>query len=267
MPTHPKSRAYSRESYLELVGRLVREGYRFASFEDTSPAGDRSIYLRHDVDYSLGMAVELAELNNELEVAGTFFVQTRAQFYNVHHPLEQERIRRLTSLGQGAALHVVLGDDPRPSLELVSSVLDEFEHLGRIGVKLVPAFSWHQPPRVLLEAGELEVPGLVNVYGRRFFQEMQYVSDSTYRHDRDELEAILVNGSRAETQLLLHPVNWIVGGSSGVELLIRGWMYVLRDHERTLMENRTFAERFPGGMPAPLIDDFERALTEATGAS
>jgi hypothetical protein len=142
-------------------------------------------------------------------------------------------------------------------------VRGDFEKLQEVVGDLRPAFSWHRPAPRLLEGADVEVPGLVNVYGKRFFREMPYLSDSTFRHDGSELEAVLLGNTGPELQLLLHPVNWIAGGSSGVELLVRGWAYVLRDHEKTLMENRTYVDCFPDGMPANLIDDFERALLRA----
>ena len=89
---------------------------------------------------------------------------------------------------------------------------------------------------------------------------MPYLSDSTHRVSVDALQGEVARVSGSALQLLLHPVNWIVGGSSGAEILIRGWMRVLRDHERTLLANRTYVERFPQGMPSEILDSLEREL-------
>jgi hypothetical protein len=174
--------------------------------------------------------------------------------------MEVERLHRLRALGQEVALHYVLDPQSPPKPEDVSR---DFELLRTLVPDATPAFAWHQPPAALLEAGDFEVTGLVNAYGRRFFCEMPYLSDSTHRVSVDALRADLGNVDGSELQLLLHPVNWIAGGSSGVEILIRGWVRVLRDHERTLQANRTYVERFPEGMPPEALDSLQRELLAA----
>ncbi len=251
---------YGKSAYRGLIGRAETGGWSFGSFLDPAPSDGRTIYLRHDVDYSLELAVELAELNNDLGVAGLFCVQPRAQFYNALERTEAERLRRLRALGQEVALHYVIDPGLAPTPEELTR---EFELLRTLVPDAAPAFSWHQPTPALLEAEEFESTGLVNAYGPRFFREMAYLSDSTHRASVDDLQAEIESMDGSELQLLLHPVNWIAGGSSGVEILIRGWIRVLRDHERTLLANRTYAEAFPDGMPPAILDSLERELLAA----
>jgi hypothetical protein len=252
---------YGKSAYRELMRRVESDRWVFGSFVDPGGDGRRTIYLRHDVDYSLELAVELAELNNELGVPGTFCVQLCAQFYNPCERVESARLLRLRELGQQVALHYVADPGSAPTPEGVSR---EFERLRALVPDAAPVFSWHQPTSDLLEAGEFAPPGLVNAYGRRFFREMAYLSDSTHRSSVEELQAEVESVQGSELQLLLHPVNWIAGGSSGAEILIRGWMRVLRDHERTLLANRTYAERFPEGLPTEVLDTLEATLLAGT---
>jgi hypothetical protein len=246
---------YGKSSYRDLIRRAETAGWSFGGFQDPPVAGGRTIYLRHDVDYSLELAVELAELNNELGVSGTFCVQLRAQLYNAFERTEVGRLERLRALGQQVGLHFVIDPGSTPTPE---AVRQEFELLRKLVADAAPTFSWHQPTAPLLE--DFEVLGLVNAYGPRFFREMPYLSDSTHRASVEELQTELGGIDGSALQLLLHPVNWIAGGSSGVEILIRGWIRVLRDHERTLLANRTYAERFPNGMPAGILDSLEQTL-------
>jgi len=250
---------YGKSVYRDLIRRAEAAGWSFGSFLDPPEADRRTIYLRHDVDYSLELAVELAELNNDLGVSGTFCVQLRAQLYNAFEHVEAGRMLRLRALGQHVGLHFVIdsGSTPTPTPEAVRK---EFELLRTLVADAAPAFSWHQPTTDLLEAADFDVPGLVNAYGHRFFRGMPYLSDSTHRASMEELEAEVVNVDGAALQLLLHPVNWIAGGSSGIEILVRGWVRVLRDQERTLLANRTYAERFPDGMPTGILDSLEQTL-------
>lgn len=250
---------YGEPAYRDLIRKAEAAGWSFGSFVDPVAAGGPTIFLRHDVDYSLALAVELAELNDELGISGTFCVQLRAQFYNALEHRETQRMLRLRELGQEVGLHYVI--DPR-SAPTPDAVTREFELLQTLVPDAAPVFSWHQPSPALLEA-ELEVPGLVNAYGPRFFREIPYLSDSTHRVSVEELQAELGEVEGSELQLLLHPVNWMAGGSSGAEILVRGWVRVLRDHERTLLANRTYKERFPRGMPAGTLEALERRLLAA----
>jgi hypothetical protein len=252
-------RPYGKQAYRELMRRAESDGWGFGSFLDP-PAAGPTIYLRHDVDYSLELAVELAELNSDLGVAGTFFVQLRAQFYNVLEHTEIARLGRLRALDQQVALHYVVDPQSPPSSESVSR---EFELLASVVPEATPAFAWHQPTPDLLEGGQFDGGRLVNVYGRRFFHEMPYLSDSTHRVSAEGLQDELERIEGSELHLLLHPVNWTAGGSSGLEILIRGWGRVLRDQERTLLANRTYLERFPNGMPKEFIESLEQELLAA----
>ena len=251
---------YGEAAYRDLIQQAETAGWTFGSFLDSAATDGRTIYLRHDVDYSLELAVELAELNNDLGLCGTFFVQLRAQFYNAFERTETLRLLRLRALGQEVALHYVVDPHAAPTPEAVSR---EFELLRTIVPDGAPVFSWHQPSQDLLERDDFGAAGLVNVYSRRFFREMSYLSDSTHRVSVEALQGELAQVTGSALQLLLHPVNWIAGGSSGVEILIRGWTRVLRDHERTLLANRTYLDCFPRGMPPEILDSLERTLLAA----
>jgi hypothetical protein len=248
---------YGKSAYRDLIRRAEAAGWSFGSFVDPPGADRRTIYLRHDVDYSLELAVELAELNSDLSVSGTFCVQLRAQLYNAFERVEAGRLLRLRALGQQVGLHFVIDPGSVPTPE---AVRQEFELLRTLVADAAPTFSWHQPTTELLEAVDFDVPGLVNAYGHRFFREMPYLSDSTHRASMEELQTEVGKVAGTALQLLLHPVNWIAGGSSGVEILVRGWVRVLRDQERTLLANRTYADRFPNGMPPGILDSLEQTL-------
>lgn len=256
-------RAYSVDEYRRLMNLLLDGGWSFASFCDPPALDCRTIYLRHDVDYSLELAAELAELNAELGVRGTFCVQVRAQLYNVFAAEESRRVRRLRELGQHVALHYVGQTQEPGAADDVDRILSDFELLRCVEPDAEPVFSFHRPDPVLLAQPSITPAGLVNAYAPRFFSEMPYLSDSTHRLSVGELEAAVAAVAAPAFQLLLHPINWIAGGRSGIEILIRGWIRVLRDHERTLAENRTYEERFPDGMSSGPLDELERRLLES----
>lgn len=250
---------YSREAY-EAIVRAALADYRFGSFMDPR-AVEPVIYLRHDVDYSLDVAVDLARINNALGVSATFFVLLRSEAYNVLSPASSRSVHQLNELGQHVGMHftpVQPVADPRRLEDLVSS---DYEVLSRNFPFMLPCFAWHNPTAELLnEQRELSIGGLLNVYSPKFMTGMSYFSDSNFRNSAEDLLAA-VKSRVPRLQLLLHPLNWICGGGDTMTVLSRAWPRLLRSCERELMFNVVYKKRFPAGMPDRVVETLTDALT------
>src|SRR5712691_5009043 len=96
---------FSLDSYRDLIRTGLGAGFAPTAFGAESTA-DRVLMLRHDVDYSLEMAVSLARVNAELGVTGTFFILLRGHAYNPLSATSMERVNELVLLGQRLGLHV-----------------------------------------------------------------------------------------------------------------------------------------------------------------
>lgn len=55
---------FTYESYTELLRKLQRNGYHIVNYENWNEY-DRSVILRHDIDYDIKKAVDLAMLEKE----------------------------------------------------------------------------------------------------------------------------------------------------------------------------------------------------------
>jgi hypothetical protein len=251
---------YSKQTYRSLISRALDQGYRFAGFQE-GPY-DRCIYLRHDIDYSLRMALELAEINASMGVQGTFCLLLRSQVYNLLSHSALECAREIHSLGQRLALHYALPpaippDDAgfaeliRADFEVVRSNLPEVE----------PAFAWHNTtPEVIRRGLALEVPGMVNIYSAHFIKEIPYCSDSNMRYSVEEFERIIDASERPVLHLLFHPLNWIAGGSHMIEILSKTWAYIIREREQEMRTNNVYGRRFPQGMPPEILEQLTRSM-------
>ncbi len=85
----------------------------------------------------------------------------------------------------------------------------------------VDRFSFHRPPTVMLR-DELEIPGLINLYAKKFFTytetaekavnlDVKYVSDSRHRWNFGYPSAKLFHQFR-KVHLLTHPYSWTEEG-------------------------------------------------------
>ena len=247
---------FSLDSYRALIRSALDAGYSAARFgSDQLP--ERSLLLRHDVDYSLDMAVSLARANAELGVAGTFFILLRGHSYNPLSPTSMKRLDELASQGQHLGLHVAGGTE--------TTIGRDFEYLAS-QVPLDRVFSWHNPTQELIDKHrEHETfEGLINVYSRRFLDGALYRSDSNFGKSYDELAAAFAGDGRP-VHLLIHPINWVAGGNSMIEVFEHAWPFLIREGELEARTNRLYAAKLPQGMPDALLTEFSRRWREAAG--
>lgn len=245
---------FSLDSYRSLIQSALAAGFSPVPFSKDGSRAERPLLLRHDVDYSLEMALELARVNSELQVSGTFFILVRGHSYNPLARTSLDRLTELVALGQRLGVHVAGGEE---------NVRDDFALLAS-SYRMEEVFSWHNPTPELLEKhrGHETVHGLINAYSGRFLDDALYISDSNFGRTYEQLAAAF-NGHRDAVQLLIHPINWVAGGDSMVEVFQHAWPYLIRECELEARMNRVYAEHFPDGMPESLLVEFSRRWREA----
>jgi len=261
------STGYCLESYRRLLDLAIARGWRFRSFSDQAAhPDDRTVLLRHDVDYSVQAAVELARVNRAAGVRGTFFLLVRGDVYNLLSPPNIERAREIAALGQDLALHFAL-PSPAPSnaTELTDAIALDARILRRELPGLAPVFSWHNPtPEQTGDLREIQPSGMLNAYSLAFTEGCKYASDSNLRMGFDDFATLIANHS-GSLQLLFHPINWVFGdGASDMRrILARTWAQVIKERENDFRFNRVYNANLPAGMPVEVIENFTQAWERA----
>ena len=250
---------FSLESYRALLELALRHGWTFVRFcELAAPGSERKAALRHDIDYSIEMAYEMALVNESLGVRATFLFLLRSDLYNLLSARSLDRVQRIHDAGQLVGLHLPCpphaGVDEDGARQWVAC---EFELLRRVAPYAEPVFAWHNPPAPWLERfRSLEVPGLVNAYGAGFTQDCLYRSDSNLRNSVADFASIFESADIRRLHWLVHPLNWVVGGRDMGEIFARAWKRVIREHEAEFMSNTAYARLMPQGMPAEMLATF-----------
>lgn len=190
-------------SYQRLLSLLKEQKYSFLNYHNYADTF-RCVILRHDIDNSLSQAVKLAELEASVGVRSTYFALLRTDFYNVASKRGQDALRYIQSLGHEIGLHFdeasytpVLTSD-----EIVQNIIKECGLLSALLETRVSAVSMHRPSKTTLEAN-FQIPGIVNSYGKTFFQDFKYLSDSR-RHWREPVEEIVRSGKYDRLHILTH---------------------------------------------------------------
>lgn len=184
-------------------------GYGFigaGSLADAAPPPQRSILLRHDVDYDPAWIGPMAALEHERGVRSTYCLLTSSPLYSIEERRTTAAVEGLLERGHWLGLHLdasgVESDE-----DAISQTTERAAMLSeRFGTE-VRAVSFHMPGR--RPVGHLELPRpLLNLYGPRFFEEIGYVSDSNQDWRGQDLERVLRSGEHGCLQVLIHPFWW-----------------------------------------------------------
>ena len=196
---------FSLDHYKEIINNALSAGYTFSGFQE--PAKDMQIYLRHDVDVSLDMALQLAQVDADLGVRSTFFVLPNAPTYNILEDDAIDKIEQMVTLGHYVGLHIDL-PKTRTNTEQTTYLMYGFY---KMMLPIVPVVSYHRPSQLDNRIFGMQLQGLVNTYENRFMKDCKYISDSSGQWKEGCPCHVLADGVYPRVQLLTHPLWWVSG--------------------------------------------------------
>ena len=194
---------FTFRAYRNMLQLLREIGYEFFGYHDYAEH-PRCVILRHDIDNSPEKALALARLEAQQGVQATYFVLLRTDFYNPASRQCAQVLREILSLGHEIGLHfdeVAYGRELTQE-QTVDCIRRESEMLSALLDTAVTSVSMHRPSQATLES-DLQIPGMVNSYGKRFFREFKYLSDSR-RHWREPVLDIIRSGEYDRLHILTH---------------------------------------------------------------
>lgn len=198
---------FTHENYRKLLG-IAKEKFKFSDFTNYDPK-ESFIIWRHDIDFSVHSALNLAEIENEEGIVATYFVHLHNEFYN---PLEKEITGKLQSIkqkGHKLGLHfdshyydIITTGELEKYLRFEKGILENLLDAE------INCFSFHNTNDLVLSFNEDKYAQMINVYSNYFREKVSYCSDSNgyWRHER--LENMLLSGKHTKLQVLTHPAWW-----------------------------------------------------------
>ncbi len=191
-------------AYERLLGLLREKGYFFCDYHNYAQR-DKSVILRHDIDMDIDMAVQMASLEERAGVRSTYFVLLSSNFYNVFSGRNQRNLGRILEMGHEVGLHFDEAKYDFAPDDMVTAIEEEVSILERCLGCEVATVSMHRPSQATLEA-DYRIRGgrVVNSYGKVFFRDHKYVSDSRRRW-REDVEAVTESGAYDRLHILTHP--------------------------------------------------------------
>ena len=167
---------FTLKNYRNLLV-LALKSYKFDFF--TNEIRNRSILLRHDVEFSIPNAKRLAEIEASLGIKSTFFFQLHSEFYNTFEKDTINTIEKIKKLGHQIGLHFdthfwnITNEN-----KLEETILFDKEMLEKYNGVEIKVFSFHNNTPFTLSCRNETYGGMLNVYSNHFRTNYSYISDS-----------------------------------------------------------------------------------------
>ena len=207
---------FNIENYNIIIKKVIDYGYKFVKFPKCNTfkvSNEKEVLLRHDIDFSLLAAREIAQQDYNLDLQSTFFIYLNSPFYNILFENDKLQIDEIIKLGHDVALHfderINIGLDKE--LEVLTKIFSD----ARSDVISLHKPQINQQKQTVIK--DFVPKHIITTYDEDFFKQINYISDSKCNFQRAKLDSIL--DSNKSFQLLLHPVWWFFEGNSLEEKL------------------------------------------------
>ena len=203
---------FSYNEYKNIIN-LIKSHLPIIDFSEVTEKTEKFCVLRHDIEFSIDRAYELAKVEKELGVTSTYTVQVRNNTYNALSEKNIDLIKRIKDLGHHIGLHQ---NPPLMDLDKLKTYVSvDIQMLEYYYGLYVDKFAYLRPKKEYLKE-YCKLDNKINGYDRKFFHyfdekpdklDVLYLSDSNHKwkfgypldFDLSKVDKL---------QLLTHPYSW-----------------------------------------------------------
>lgn len=209
---------FSFNDYKEII-RIIKSTDRYMDYHKALTS-DKFILMRHDVEYSVERAYELAKVESSMDFTSTFFFQWTNNSYNILSRKNKDLIKDMHERGHTIGLHFAL-NGMTDMEQIRKQITKEMDILNSMFEFKIDTFSIHRPSKDVLREN-IKLPGIINAYQDEFFTfaenvtentpvSVKYLSDANHiwRYGYPDEKNILEND---KVQILTHPFAWCKQG-------------------------------------------------------
>jgi len=237
---------FNYNEYKNIIN-LVKAHLPIIDFAEVTEKTNKFCVLRHDIEFSIDRAYQLAKIEKDLGVVSTYTVQVRNNTYNALSEKNIELIKKIKDLGHHIGLH------QNPPLmkaeELSKYIMTDIKILEHFYGFEIDRFAFHRPKKEYL-ASYVILENKINCYDKKFFHyfdekpdklDVLYLSDSNHKwkfgypldFDFPEVKKL---------QLLTHPYSWTDEGYDNYG----NYLSLIRDRKNELINSmNTETSTFP----------------------
>jgi hypothetical protein len=248
---------YDKSTYKLILQAALERGFEFVDFSSVSPSAKRrQIILRHDIDYSIALAYQIAELDASHKIRSTFALLLTSPLYNPFTPTNIKFINDIHKLRHNIVLHhqVLPGQS---ALDIRNDIIREMHVMRTYYPYCQNVFVWHALPAKNL-LSDMKIPGMINAYDDRYVKTMSYISDSVLRHAPE----IFINTLKQHNliHMLLHPIIWISEQNDMIAIIAGVLSQIIHACDDEFLVNRAWKQKFPRGIPPEFLDRLQGSL-------
>ena len=200
---------FTLADYRKLLRALIDARF---SFEPVVRLGERapnSVYLRHDIDFSVELAIDIAIVEHDLGISATYYVLLTGP-YNIFDGSSSQAIQKLPELGHNIGLHYDLSFYPQEPVAAETHLEKELDILEYVAETKIKTSVMHLPFQnnqdLFLQYKDLVNPSFFCVND----PDLLYISDSCRAWRDDNLIRFLERQTdERRLHLNIHPELWL----------------------------------------------------------
>ena len=210
---------FSLKHYFDVLDSLS-DDYKICTVGEYAKIKNKKfIILRHDVDFSLDYALELAKKEAQNGIRSTYFVLLHSFFYNPFDEKNSSNIKKITKLGHEIGLHYDSSFFPKSSKKEIDLIKKEINSLEEITKKKIVSVAQHIPSETRKIFANLKKSKLISAQSPEMLKTVKYISDSGHFW-REGCMCQHVN-KHDKLQILTHPIWWVTGYNSRKDVLTK----------------------------------------------
>lgn len=199
---------FSLKHYFDVLVSLKNE-YAIGALREFErlKKSKKFIILRHDVDFSLEYALELAEKESEHKIRSTYFVLFNGEYYNPFDSKNSKIIKEISDLGHEIGLHYDTSFLPKSSRKEIEIIKKEINMLEIITHKKIISVAQHVPSETRRIFTNLKNEGFIDSRSPEIIKQVKYISDSSHYWREGCMCQNVKKFDRL--QILTHPIWWV----------------------------------------------------------
>jgi hypothetical protein len=213
----PDNVIFTSDGYCMLLDAISEGGYRFSKFTRETPRSG-SFFLRHDVDKSVKLALEMACIEHKRGIRAHYFFLLHSPLYSLLEPETWESVAEISGYGHWIGLHCDERRFINNSEDFDLNIERDIETLKFLIPMAEPIVSFHNPSDLPIRRATDS--SYISAYAPEFFPpKIKYLSDSNMIFREGSPIEKLKNKEWPVIQMLVHPLWWLDEGKSAIEVL------------------------------------------------
>lgn len=196
---------------IELAKSNSYEFYRLCDYTSSFEGSKKCIFMRHDVDHCLDLALNMAKVEKDAGINSTYFIRLHSKNYNAMSLESTRKLRSIINMGHEIGLHYEPSYAELMNIDRLSSLRCDIAALENCISYKVTGISPHEPSREGTFTVDLKLLTETNLnyqaYDDIFFKDMKYISDSSCNW-REGCMHNFIQDNTPRICILTHPFWW-----------------------------------------------------------